>query len=573
MKHSKITSIFLALFILLTLMATPASASATAVPGFVDGSFEEWGTTGVLEGWLLRGAAGITATDDVKADGNYSAKIQATGEQARVAFYQNLGKLPLGTSYTVSVKVNAKSFSGSGARLMVRFGSDGGSPYWGPSEKVDAATNGWKELTVTGTVNETSAELDAFVVLDIMAESADYEIYMDACKVEKMVATVTNGDFEKGGEGWTISTAGASADANIITENGNSYVKFTASGQRMQTTVTNLTPGATYRLCFDVRSYDGHTDQKSGIMYLDFGDSSRLIIAGITTDDKWQHHSYMWKNGETTTKESFRFMFNGTATVENPYIMYDNIAIEEVENEDGNLMSKWTYNTFASATVSSTEDAFEGGHAIRVINNGNGDEVTNATDDVQIKYMSSIPASTYEFSVYVKNVSLSGEGSILLRPSDQVYQIETSTLPKNEWVRISTISTGNAPQIYIRDIGEVLLDKISFKELNAPVVSFAKANGAHAEAMANGVKATVEMPVTEAGMAVLAVYKRRDKTISVADIRVQALGAEDVTKGYKKFALSASSLGDFESANYYAKLMILKNGTLSPVINEILLTK
>ena len=104
-------------------------------------------------------------------------------------------------------------------------------------------------------------------------------------------------------------------------------------------------------------------------------------------------------------------------------------------------------------------------------------------------------------------------------------------------------------------------------------MTFAKANGAYTNALVNGTKANVTMPVTETGMAALAVYKRTDNKTAIADIKVQAIAAADVTKGYKTFTLSSASLEDYESTNYYAKLMILKNGTLSPVINEILLTK
>lgn len=571
MKLGKITTIILALCMLATLMVMPTSAAKTeSTVGLIDGSFEEWGTTGALEGWVLSGAASISLADDVKADGNYSAKIQATGEQARVAFYQNIGKLPLGSTYTVSVKLNAKNFSGTGARLMVRFGSNGGSPYWGPSETVKAATNGWKELTVKGTVNETSAELDAFVVLDIMAGSADYEIYMDACKVDEEIVKVefTNGDFEKGGEGWTISTAGASAETNIITENGNSYVKFTASGQRMLTSVSNMTAGTTYRLCFDLCT---NADQ---IFYVDFGDSSRIIYSGqknSNTDGAWKHWTYVWTNG-TNTRESFRFMFNGSTTVTDPYVMFDNISIEEADEEEGNVIKKWTFN-IQNATVTRSDDAFGDGHSLRVINNGNGDETVNSSDDVQIKCMDSIPASTYEFSVYVKNVSLSGAGSIILRPSDQVYQINTNTLPANEWVRISVISKGNSPQVYIRDVGEVLIDKISFRQITEPVVTYAKANGAVSDKLTNGGTVSVTMPAAEGDMIAFAVYSRNENKISMANVKIRTLTAQEEAAGYASFELAADTLADFDSVNYYAKVMLIKNGTLVPMQNEILLTK
>ena len=571
MKLGKITTIILALCMLATLMVMPTSAAKTeSTVGMIDGSFEEWGTTGALEGWVLSGAASISPADDVKADGNYSAKIQATGEQARVAFYQNIGKLPLGSTYTVSVKLNAKNFSGSGARLMVRFGSNGGSPYWGPSETVKAATNGWKELTVKGTVNETSAELDAFVVLDIMAGSADYEIYMDACKVDEEIVRVefTNGDFEKGGTDWTFA-GDATAEDCIITENGNSYVKFTKNGQRMLTSVSNMTAGTTYRLCFDLCT---NADQ---IFYVDFGDSSRIIYSGqknSNTNGAWQHWTYVWTNG-TNTRESFRFMFNGAATtVTDPYVMFDNISIEEADEEEGNAIKKWTFKV-QNATVTRSDDAFGDGHSLRVINNGNGDETVTSSDDVQIKCIDSIPASTYEFSVYVKNVSLSGAGSIILRPSDQAYEIETSTLPKNEWVRISTISKGDTPQIYIRDVGEVLIDKISFRQITEPVVTYAKANGAFSDKLTNGGTVSVTMPAEEGDMVVFAIYSRSNNVTALADVKVQEITEADVTKGYADFTLAADTLDDFDSVDYYAKLLVFQGGTLKPMQKATLLTK
>lgn len=152
-------------------------------------------------------------------------------------------------------------------------------------------------------------------------------------------------------------------------------------------------------------------------------------------------------------------------------------------------------------------------------------------------------------------------------------------LPVGEWVRVSDVfsieSTESTCNLWIRSRGKckVILDDISFRKLQSPVVTFTKANGAHTDKMINGVKTNVTMPVSETGMAILAVYKRDGNKISLADVKTHAITNANVTSGYTKFTLTSSVLSDFDTVNYYAKLLIFKDGVLTPVMDDVLLTK
>lgn len=592
MKHSKITSIFLALFILLTLTAMPVSASATAVPGFVDGSFEEWGTTGLQEAWKLHknastGTGQVSISDAYAHDGKYSAyvtdKIDAAENPnagVRTVLYQELSGLPQNTALTFSAWIKVDAYSTlaentGGIRLIGRYPDVNGTVL-GVSSNITAVTDGWQKLSFSGTVTTTDP---ICLEIDIMANTANYEIYVDQFEIERPKPVIKEGDFEQGGANWGFQS-GASMESSVASENGNKYIHFTAHGQRILQTINNLVPGTTYQISFDIRS-------NHDVGYIDFGSTSSCKLWAKDTGDKWERNYFTWTQGEGTSLGMRVFFHNGDkAAKEGSYVMYDNFVLEESDADalatNGSFeygaggLQGWTWNSVGS--VSAATDAIDGKQSVKLTNTSGDNMLSTAAI--------SIPAHTetvcYEYTAYVKKTEM-GEGAQIIMSSEVPGTTHafygSSDLATGEWTKISKIVTLTAEQtactlrIRLRGQGEVLIDNITFRALTKPSISFAKANGACTESLANGVKAKIIMPVTETGMVVLAVYSRTNNANVLADVKMQLITAIDVTNGYKNVTLSADSVENFETVNYYAKLMILKNGTLSPVINEILLTK
>lgn len=593
MKHSKITSIFLALLILLTLTAMPATVSAAAESLLLDGSFEEWGTTGAQEAWMLHknvstGTGNVSVSDAYAHDGKYSAyvtdKIDAAenlNAGVRTVLYQELTGAPQNVALTFSAWVKVDAYSTltegeGGIRLIGRYPDVNGTVL-GASSNITAVTDGWQKLSFSGTVTTTDP---ICLEIDIMANTANYEIYVDQFEIERPKPIIKEGGFEEGGAYWGFQS-GASMENSVVSEDGNKYIHFTAHGQRILQTINNLVPGTTYQISFDIRS-------NHDVGYIDFGSSSTCKLWAKDTGDKWERNYFTWTQGEATSLGMRVFFHNGDkAAQEGSYVMYDNFVLEESDADElaingsfeygtGGLQG-WSWNSVGF--VSAASDAIDGKQSVKLTNTS-GDNMLSTAAVV------SIPAHTesvcYEYTAYVKKTEM-GESSQIIMSSEVpgvTHEFFGATdLATGEWTKINKIVTLTADQttctlrIRLRGQGEVLIDGISFRELTKPSISFAKVNGACTDVLADGVKAKIMMPVTETGIIVLAVYSRNGNTTSIADVEVQAITATDVTNGHKNVTLSATSLEDFETVNYYAKLLILKNGTLVPYIDDILLTK
>lgn len=606
MKHSKITSIFLALLILLTLTAIPATASAVTEPLLLDGSFEEWGTTGLQEAWKLykndsAGTGNVSISDAYAHDGKYSAyvtdKIDAAENPnagVRTVLYQELSGLPQNVALTFSAWVKVDAYStlaenAGGIRLIGRGPDVNGSTVVGASSNITAVTDGWQQLSFSGTVTTSDP---ICLEIDIMANTANYEIYIDQFEIERPKPVIKEGDFEQGGINWAFQNGAENSPNKVKTENGNTYVYLDTHQHRVVQTVNNLVPGTKYRLSYDMCS-------NAAVGWLDRGSGASCMLWDGNTNGQWERRYVEWTQGSGETSMTLRLLFNNGSAPEGSYVIYDNFVLEESDAAElakngsfeygaqGGGLNSWT--TEGNATFTQVDGGIDGAKAMNINNPGNGDETINGFDDAKLIQTVVVPASSkieyYELSVYVKNSSLTGNGTIIFRPDDfaKTYdcmvEFSTGNLPKNEWVRLRSVKpvaaegTSFTYRLFIRDVGEILVDNFSCRKLDAPVVTFAKANGAYTEKMEDGVKADIAMPVSETGMVVLAVYSRTNNANTLADVKMDAITETDITRGYKKFTLSAASLEDFETVNYYAKLLILKNGTLVPYIDDILLTK
>ncbi|MBE7025555.1 MAG: hypothetical protein E7408_05820 [Ruminococcaceae bacterium] len=587
MKHSKITSIILALCMLATLMVMPAAAEGTF--GMTDGSFENWGVAEDKGVWQTNIPSLSTATmtpDNTEAvDDVYSVKIAGEEFASRHALYQNIGKLPVGETVKVSLKVNVKGLTAGGVRLLVRFGSDAGTVWKGLIANQDAVTEGWKELSVMGLVAEGEAAEDAHVVFDVKAGSAGVEVYVDDFKAEVVKPTVPNGDFENGGADWQAKSPAAAADY-IVTENDNSCIKFTASGQYISRELKGLTPNVTYKISFDICTNEG-------VGYVDnLGTPAGSYFEQYNSNGEWQRLFYTFTNGDGVTTRNIRLMFNNSAATADAYAMFDNVTIEEYVLKDhvaavqsfeyGDGAHGWIkHATYNNITYTNSQNAIDGKYALEAT------RPADATGYAQLQYGFPLDGEGYyEFSAYIKNVSLDSAGYFGFRPSGNepggasaFKSIPVTELPEGKWVRVRYILyrnlTGNETlQLRFGGTGTMLVDKLSCKKIDAPIINYAKADGEYSEKLVNGGGVSFVMPAAFAGdIAALAVYRKTENIVSLADVKVKAITAEDVTNGYAEFTLTAGTLADFDTGNYYAKVLTVKNGTLVPETDYILLTK
>lgn len=593
MKLGKITSIILALCMLAALMVMPAAAvAAEAAFGVVDGSFENWGTTGEREPWKKNIPSGSTVTMEPNStetsNGNYSLQIK--GEDtftSRHAMYQNIGQLPAGETVKVSMKVNIKKLTGT-VRLIVRFGGDAGTVCNSLAvQKLENATEGWVELSTQGVIASADSVENTNVVFDVLNASDGCEIYLDDFKVE--IIKFSNGDFEKGNDGsWTF-TDGATAANNLVTENDNSYAKFTRNGQYVGRTLTGLKSGTTYRISFDICSNEavGWIGTATGYNFADYN-----------TNGEWQRLYFDFKQAEGVTTRELRFKFSSTTASNAAYVMYDNVVLEEFDGteplfnnnnsfEYGDGLLNWTLKWADGLTYEKVTDCVDGTYALQI--------TRNHDSYAQMQQSFSLDgAGYYEFSAYIKNISLADGSFIAFRPSgnddgsdNDEYQtaaiktMQVSELPKDKWVRVRYILYRNLSgtetlQVRIGTNGKMLIDNFSCKKIDAPIVNYTKSDGEYCDKLTDGVKTGVLMPATQehiGDMVVFAIYSRSNNVTSLADVKVQEITEADVTKGYADFTLAADTLDDFDSVDYYAKLLVFQGGTLKPMQKATLLTK
>lgn len=219
-------------------------------------SFEKYSLE--LAGWTpLTGDASEKLSDEQASDGEYSLYAEAAEEPS--GFVSALTAVQSGVNCTASAKVYALLGS---AQLVLQF-LDGNEEVISEQAVDSADTFGeWQTVTVSKQSPENA------VYLRLVAKCLPGgKAYFDEFSVSSAAKIVTgnllsNGDFEDGVTGWTVTQQNIpeSAYCEISTEqvkSGAQSLKFVDGGNPascylVSDTLTNITPGQAYRLTFSV---------------------------------------------------------------------------------------------------------------------------------------------------------------------------------------------------------------------------------------------------------------------------------------------------------------------------------
>ena len=359
-----------------------------------NGDFE----TGDLTGWAADGwcAANVAVTDAEKYEGDYSVSL--TGGYTNV---KQTVTLEANTDYVLTAYYKGKPIV-----YLKAVGNNGAWP--------DAGAD-WTLYTYEFNSGDvTSAELEI--------SSADGTTYFDNVKIEKKASEpeepaepsfdgfITNGDFEAGAEGWTLSNwAPAKVIADAAKE-GSFGLSLGAGGWASAAQKFNVKANTAYTISFWVKGY--------GIVYIkDATGENDVETKWPNNYEDWTYVSYEFNSKDNTTLQLGLNCGDNSAYIDNVVIAEKTAEPDEPEEpEEDNLIPNGDFETGdltgwksdrGSVTAEAAKDGSfglyaEGGTAYRGANT----------------YFAVEPYTTYIISMDVK--SPDGSNALLFfKPADE----------------------------------------------------------------------------------------------------------------------------------------------------------
>lgn len=426
---------------------------------------------------------------------------------------------------------------------------------------------------------------------------------------------VVNGDFESGNyTGWAPSTG---LTPSIKTDNdGNSYLEIgtVTNNSNVTQEVGGLTLGTTYMVAFDVCTNGAH-------FYAQVRDSekSRGKFNNYNTNGNWERHCMVWTQGagqadesKKTTSVKIMFKMLGTAA-EGSYVWIDNVAFVESDNnliENGSFEygrqglgerygkvdgvdyteagttiqsagGMWITKDKAAVAYEKATDCVDGAYSLKITDAKDSAEYISQNTAVTV-----VSGQLYEAVFYVKNLSLAGTGDYAVNyksnANDAVIKAFTAAeLPVNKWVCLRVpyfpTTTTEKPQLNFGDEGAMLVDNFSLRKVDK-ACTYTGADDSYSANLVDGGKATITMLAEVNDMVALAIYSGDPNGVKTLEsLKMEKITAEhqiESASGYAQITLTADSLEDFASKNYYAKILTIKQGTLAPIGDECIeLTK